>query len=204
MSLHYQLADPTPRTDRIEADYQTEYPDIKVEPRKLVKKHSTETKEKQKNLAEVKLDDEVRIREIQRNFCNIAFGVGILLQDVISECDLRSISSSDTSYSMNIVSYLYNGYISLSYSRTQFLQEYKNVDWVILRRCSQKVIRLLPLGRNIQGNFLFVTREQIRMMSGRPLLTSQRQRKQIKCWLCLKIAALLSKCTRESALALLN
>ena len=91
-----------------------------MEPRKLVKKHSTETKEKQKNLAEVKLDDEVRISEIQRNFCNIAFGVGILLSDVISECDLRSISSSDTSYSMNIISYLYNGYIMLSYSRTQF------------------------------------------------------------------------------------
>ena len=50
-----------------------------MEPRKLVKKHSTETKEKQKNLAEVKLDDEVRIREIQRNLYNIAFGVGILV-----------------------------------------------------------------------------------------------------------------------------
>ncbi|XP_067934928.1 serine/threonine-protein kinase 36-like [Watersipora subatra] len=49
-------ADPTPRADRIEQDYQTEYPEVKVEARKLVKKNSEE-KEK-KPLAEVKLDDE--------------------------------------------------------------------------------------------------------------------------------------------------
>lgn len=53
-----QQADPTPRTDRIEQDYQIEYPDVKVEPRKLVKKQSA-GKDK-KTLNDVKLDDEVR------------------------------------------------------------------------------------------------------------------------------------------------
>ncbi|KAF6036508.1 STK36 [Bugula neritina] len=49
-----KMQDPTPRNDRIEQDYQTEYPDVKVEPRKLVKKPSQE----KKTLGEVKLDDE--------------------------------------------------------------------------------------------------------------------------------------------------
>ena len=47
------MPDPTPRQDRIEADYQTEYPDVKVEPRKLV------NKEEKTTLKEVKLDEEV-------------------------------------------------------------------------------------------------------------------------------------------------
>lgn len=56
-----QQADPTPRTNRIEQDYQTEYPEVKVEARKLVKKSSLDKDKDKKTLDEVKLDDEVSL-----------------------------------------------------------------------------------------------------------------------------------------------
>ena len=54
----FQNAEPTPRTDRIEKDYEKEYPDIEIEGRRTVRK-STD-KQATKNIENVCLDGEVR------------------------------------------------------------------------------------------------------------------------------------------------
>ena len=52
-----QTADPTPRPDRISRDYSQEYPDIEIEPRKVISQHPE--KKKKNNMENVKLNEEV-------------------------------------------------------------------------------------------------------------------------------------------------
>lgn len=57
-----QNADPTPRADRIEKDYEKEYPDIEIEGRRTVRKSGD--RQTTKNIENVCLDGEVGYRRL--------------------------------------------------------------------------------------------------------------------------------------------